>query len=275
MKIFQFFVSSVGLGLACTSVAWADNNCTDATDFLQIELRLDETDIRVASIVTAYPDISYHPETNTLVSSDGAEFEITQETTPTAVAALLNTTFGDQFRYIYPLEFDLELRQEPWFDPGRLRNTEFMSFLYFETEAAARDSLSTVESTAHGTTFQVTQKRNVACQLQAVLEDVSGRYPELFREIGGSFNWRVISGTDRLSSHSFGAAIDLNASLGGYWKWSGRAEGNVGGFDNKIPLDLVEAFERYGFIWGGKWHHYDGMHFEYRPELIIYARMAG
>jgi hypothetical protein len=30
----------------------------------------------------------------------------------------------------------------------------------------------------------------------------------------------------------------------------------------------VEVFERHGFIWGGKWNHYDTMHFEYRPELL-------
>jgi hypothetical protein len=27
-------------------------------------------------------------------------------------------------------------------------------------------------------------------------------------------------------------------------------------------------FEKHGFIWGGKWYHYDTMHFEYRPELL-------
>jgi hypothetical protein len=30
----------------------------------------------------------------------------------------------------------------------------------------------------------------------------------------------------------------------------------------------VEIFERHGFIWGGKWFHYDTMHFEYRPEML-------
>ena len=27
-------------------------------------------------------------------------------------------------------------------------------------------------------------------------------------------------------------------------------------------------FEKYGFVWGGRWYHYDTMHFEYRPELF-------
>ena len=38
---------------------------------------------------------------------------------------------------------------------------------------------------------------------------------------------------------------------------------------NLIPHAVVEIFERHGFIWGGKWFHYDTMHFEYRPELLL------
>ena len=37
---------------------------------------------------------------------------------------------------------------------------------------------------------------------------------------------------------------------------------------NKIPQEIVDAFEAEGFIWGGRWAHYDTMHFEYRPELL-------
>ncbi|NUM57423.1 MAG: M15 family metallopeptidase, partial [Bdellovibrionaceae bacterium] len=31
-------------------------------------------------------------------------------------------------------------------------------------------------------------------------------------------------------------------------------------------------FESEGFIWGGKWNHYDTMHFEYRPELFPHLK---
>jgi hypothetical protein len=40
-------------------------------------------------------------------------------------------------------------------------------------------------------------------------------------------------------------------------------------YKNRIPLELVAIFEKHGFIWGGKWYHYDTMHFEYRPELLV------
>jgi peptidoglycan LD-endopeptidase CwlK len=33
-------------------------------------------------------------------------------------------------------------------------------------------------------------------------------------------------------------------------------------------MEIVAIFEKHGFIWGGKWYHYDTMHFEYRPELM-------
>ena len=37
---------------------------------------------------------------------------------------------------------------------------------------------------------------------------------------------------------------------------------------NRIPPEIVAVFERHGFIWGGRWVHFDTMHFEYRPELL-------
>jgi hypothetical protein len=35
-----------------------------------------------------------------------------------------------------------------------------------------------------------------------------------------------------------------------------------------MPEEIVAIFEKHGFIWGGKWYHFDTMHFEYRPELL-------
>jgi hypothetical protein len=35
-----------------------------------------------------------------------------------------------------------------------------------------------------------------------------------------------------------------------------------------MPYEIVDIFEKQGFIWGGKWYHFDTMHFEYRPELL-------
>ena len=45
------------------------------------------------------------------------------------------------------------------------------------------------------------------------------------------------------------------------------ANARIGSVDEH-GLAALEIFERHGFIWGGKWYHYDTMHFEYRPELL-------
>jgi hypothetical protein len=38
--------------------------------------------------------------------------------------------------------------------------------------------------------------------------------------------------------------------------------------ENADLKEIVRIFENHGFIWGGKWYHYDAMHFEFRPELV-------
>ena len=62
----------------------------------------------------------------------------------------------------------------------------------------------------------------------------------------------------------------MNVDKAAYWRWQTPAQ--LATFSRKNwPNEIVEAFERHGFIWGGKWWHFDTMHFEYRPEIIAYA----
>ncbi len=86
----------------------------------------------------------------------------------------------------------------------------------------------------------------------------------------GTFNYRLISGTNRLSPHAFGIAIDLASDKRDYWKWASKEAGEkrLASYSN----ELVEIFENNGFVWGGKWSHFDILHFEYRPEIILKAR---
>ncbi|MDC7234985.1 MAG: M15 family metallopeptidase [Spirochaetales bacterium] len=103
-------------------------------------------------------------------------------------------------------------------------------------------------------------------------------YLESLRYIAG-FNWRVIAGTDSLSNHSYGTALDLVPSdykgKQVYWLWYKNSFSDPEWFTlpreerYKPPEALVRAFEAEGFIWGGKWIFFDGMHFEYRPEILI------
>ncbi|MCL2502584.1 MAG: M15 family metallopeptidase, partial [Bacteroidales bacterium] len=75
----------------------------------------------------------------------------------------------------------------------------------------------------------------------------------------------------QLSAHSFGIAIDINAAHLDYWlqDYGTRDEYTPIVYRNRLPIEIVDIFEQHGFIWGGKWYHYDTMHFEYRPELLM------
>ena len=56
-----------------------------------------------------------------------------------------------------------------------------------------------------------------------------------------------------------------------YWQWDCKCTSEKVDLShkNKIPQGIIDIFEKHGFIWGGKWYHYDTMHFEYRPELLF------
>jgi len=95
-------------------------------------------------------------------------------------------------------------------------------------------------------------------------------HPELRRTIlplGGAFARRNIAGTDRTSAHSYGIALDINPRRADYWRWQHGHD--LRPRSSRIPAQaIVDAFEQEGFIWGGRWYHFDTMHFEYRPELL-------
>lgn len=112
-------------------------------------------------------------------------------------------------------------------------------------------------------------------KIRAPLERVAARIDEamkrdpslakFFESPGGTFNWRKIAGSDELSMHAWAIAIDLDTKRASYWR---NAPQNPLVWKNAYPQAIVDAFESEGFIWGGRWYHFDTMHFEYRPELL-------
>ena len=125
--------------------------------------------------------------------------------------------------------------------------------------------------------FELVEAATAAAALERVRDALATR-PDLKRYLApsaGTFNWRKVAGAANMSVHSFGAAIDLNTKYADYWVWAGGKPGNVPSHANRYPMEIVAAFEAEGFIWGGRWYHYDTMHFEYRPELIAIAGAAG
>lgn len=69
---------------------------------------------------------------------------------------------------------------------------------------------------------------------------------------GGCYNPRLTRGGTKLSTHSWGIAIDLNPHRGPM------------GQSGDMPDFIVQAFTKRGFEWGGDWPmpYCDGMHFQ-------------
>jgi hypothetical protein len=115
------------------------------------------------------------------------------------------------------------------------------------------------------------QRLPVHRRVAPALERVAARLRDpglsvYFQQMGGTFVWRKILGTNRRSPHSWGIAVDIGVPRSDYWEWAKPREPIR--WRNRIPQAIVDAFEAEGFIWAGRWFHYDTMHFEYRPELL-------
>jgi len=154
-------------------------------------------------------------------------------------------------------------------DPGRFRNVAFFNRMYGDcSKGEVQKKLTKVPwlPKSGGRSVQVTIVNGVADRLRAVSEELDQLPPNITKyavPTAGTFNCRAVQDTGNRSAHSWGIAIDLNTKFADYWLW---AKG--GQYRNRMPVQIVEIFERHGFIWGGKWAHFDTMHFEYRPELL-------
>lgn len=83
-----------------------------------------------------------------------------------------------------------------------------------------------------------------------------------------AFNYRTIAGTDRLSWHAYGRAIDINPRRNPYIR-QGIAAPEGAAYDLSVPGTIapdslvVRIFKERGFVWGGEWDEpRDYQHFE-------------
>ena len=183
----------------------------------------------------------------------------------------------DQFHFPYPLD---GANREKWEDTSRLRAVEFFKKIYGADEKSVRKNLTKVpwlRGLQSDVYLEVTQINDIASRLKRISEALEKLPAPLLKVAlapSGGFYWRKIAGSEILSIHSFGIAIDLNANLSRYWLWD-EQRGTKSQRQSRVVPEIVEIFEREGFIWGGRWRHYDTMHFEYRPEILCFAHLWG
>lgn len=229
------------------------------------------------ALVAAYPDHLAGHDGKRLLWKDGTSMPFDDGKGAKPFKTLLNSPdLEDQFYVAYPPG-----RAAPPavnVDPGRVRYEPFFKKMYGDCKAGGMSrNLVTITWLARTARkrIRVTRVNGVAQRLKAVsadLEKLPKRFHRYFSAIAGTYNCRAIAGTKRYSVHSYAAAIDINVKYANYWRWSKRDKQGRYRYRNQIPHEIVEIFERHGFIWGGKWYHYDTMHFEYRPELLKVGR---
>lgn len=184
--------------------------------------------------------------------------------------------------------YSLEPLGEPLPAPDELPTvcTDVLESLWGRTEGQIREHGRSATFLDHRMFVNERLVRPLAAVERDILEaaihdgEVAAWIDEL--EVTYSFIHRDIAGSGARSNHAWGLAIDLvPSSYGGrdvYWRWSRVLEGEDW---DEIPLDqrwsppqrVVEIFEGHGFVWGGKWPLFDAIHFEYRPEILLYNRM--
>jgi hypothetical protein len=229
----------------------------------------DNTQNDLETLAAAYPD-AFEIIPNGIRFPDGTVIAYNDGENKNFNEKLEHPDLRDMLSLSYP-KGEQKVPPPENFDPGRFRPDAFFHALYGKNEAEIRSKLRSVHwmPSTDGTWLPVSTCFGVDKKLEAVIAELESLGPEFTQYLsppGGAFNYRTIAGTKRLSAHSFGIAIDIAVDSSHYWlrEAQGAAE-----YKNSIPYKIVEIFEKHGFIWGGKWYHFDTMHFEYRPELLM------
>lgn len=231
-----------------------------------------------------YPDHIVAVIGNDIVWADNTHMQIGHTDPSKSRTDKINSpTLADQLEQ--PLYVTGCPADTPQDDPGRTRFERFFRKMYGDSPEEVERNLENVAwmpkvfGAAH--ILRVTKINTIHRKVQKIsdeLEELVKCYPAyvtFLNNPGGTFCWRNIANTNRLSNHSFGMTIDINAHASQYWQWDLKAEERPISeeteltYRNTIPWEIVEIFEKQGFVWGGKWYHYDTMHFEYRPELMV------
>jgi hypothetical protein len=275
-KIIAFFIllslfsNSVRINNIHKAAAASENSCSS--------LYVNTMKQDILSLMAGYPgyieDIRKDNEGYVfLIMKSGRKIIYDDKKEKSFSQKLSNPDIQDMMEQIYPLEEAGKL-SDINYDPGRSRVYGILEEVYGKSKNIVEKNLVNVYIGQGRCQFNKNNNASDALvssmrelnDISKYKRNISGcLYP-----ISGTYNYRVISGTKRLSPHSFGIAIDLARDKRDYWRWASREEGAKRAAS--YPYEIVDMFEKNNFIWGGKWGHFDILHFEYRPEIIFKAR---
>jgi D-alanyl-D-alanine carboxypeptidase len=222
--------------------------------------------------VISYPDWLKGYNDEFLILKNGSKFPLSDHRTDKSFDELLEHPDIDNMFYVpYPAGAEPQQPSKN-FDPGRVRFEPLFVAMYGDCKKnEVFPRLRTIDwLSAHGGgRVAVTTANGVDKALESVsrqLDQLPIGFVKYLVPTAGTYNCRTVAGSRVRSMHAYGAAIDLNPRYSDYWRWFSSLTNPV--WKNRIPTEIVRIFEKQGFIWGGRWFHFDTMHFEYRPELL-------
>jgi D-alanyl-D-alanine carboxypeptidase-like protein len=238
----------------------------------------DDVAPQMAALIRSYPEFLDRVDGNELVWKDGTRMTIDDGRGAKSLDEMLDVPdIKDMFKMAYPLG-DKGVPPAVDFDPGRVRYLPLLKKVYGDC-VPGRVGANAVDVSwlpRHGgKSVKFSGINGAAAALTKVSEELDklpDRFMDFLRPIGGTYNCRPIAGTNRLSAHGLGIAIDIATARSDYWRWAKDKAGDRIPYRNRIPPEIVRIFENHNFVWGGKWYHYDTMHFEYRPEILATAK---
>ncbi len=227
-----------------------------------------------AKLRAAYPDHIIGIDNGVVVWRDGTRMPLDDGApAKTLDAWLAGPDLKDMIRLPYPAGAALTPPPAAS-DPGRARNAAFFAKMYGDCRngEVAKELVDVVWLPSRSRIkLKVTRVNGVAERIAAISAELDALPPAFNVYLlppAGAFHCRPIAGTEQASAHGYGIAVDIAVQLAHYWRWSKPDAAGQPIWRNAIPTEIVTIFERHGFIWGGRWSHYDTMHFEYRPELL-------
>lgn len=145
-------------------------------------------------------------------------------------------------------------KPNPWPKQDQASLTRFFG------DAGDESRLTNLEVVGLGVRYEGKAVKTIRCNsavaksLWRVLSSLSKTHPEILAQYAGCFNNRPMRGGSTPSLHARGAAIDFDPDTNGNLvSWPTKAT---------MPLEVMEAFAKEGWLSAGAFWQRDGMHFQ-------------
>ena len=271
-KILFLILCSSALLVTANCARSKQNNIVDkkfmmdsAENSVGEDLAIKQVPAYAEILIKAYPKQKLRYVNNKILFPDGFSVIYDDQKKKDFNAKLDNSDVEDMFSFPY----DTIGKPKYLADAGRSRCEALFKKMYGSSAEIVRKNLVTVDWFGQKVLF--TKVNSAHKQLLKVAQELA-KIPNIqkYLKSSGTFYWRKVRGANRQSAHSYGIAFDIGVDYSNYWLWTnpGAKETDKIKYANRFPMQIVKVFEKYGFVWGGRWYHYDTMHFEYRPEII-------